>query len=995
MYRKYRLKGALHDEQDIDVVSLKNYMNAQYFGEIGIGTPAQKFTVIFDTGSSNLWVPSSKCYFSVRFLTSCECFFYSASAGNLIILDEFLACYFHSKYKSSRSSTYKQNGKTVAIRYGTGEISGFLSQDHVAVGDLVGNDQVFVEATKEPSITFLLGKFDGILGLGFQEISVGNVTPVWYNMIEQGLVKEPAFSFWFNRNSEEGEGGEIVFGGVDPNHYKGEHTFVPVTQKGYWQFDMGDVLIDGQSTGFCAGGCAAIADSGSSLLAGPTTIIVEINQRIGAAGIVNQACKAVVVEYGQLILDLLLAQAQPGKICAQIGLCSFDGTHGIRPVIAIENVVYRNRDSSNRLQGDAMCTACEMAVVWMQNQLQLEGTQEHILNYINELCERLPSLMGESAVACGALASMPSIGFTIGDRVFELEPDQYVLKIGEGTAAQCISGFTAFDIPPPRGPLWILGDVFMGVYHSVFDFGNLQVGFAEAAYWKRLIPDMPCDSSSPRPQITEDWRQLNQSNRMADHPVHSIFFFPLPAAGHVIPMVDAASVFASRGATATILSPDPAPQLLADRLRKARHSGHQIDLLLLRQAADGDVSGRRQPPFLASPAYSFDLFRDLEKRFAEPLEIALLRHRPSCLVSDMFLPWTADSARRLAVPRLVFQSMGFFPHCVIDAVERHAAEQRELGTWIGERLAVPGLPHRIEMKRSQLHDSAGLRTEFSEFFDRVAESGRASHGEVVNSFYELEAEYAEHYRRVMGRRAWHIGPVSLVHDTAGIAGAKEAAAILTWLDSKPTETVVYVCFGSMGRMSEAQMGEITAGLAAAGHPYIWVTGGEGEQRSIVEEQRSVVEEQRSGLGLVVRGWAPQAAILGHRAVGGFVTHCGWNSVMEAVSAGVPMATWPLFAEQFYNEALVVDVLRVGVRVGAEVWGMAEEEKPVVARANIAAAVAQLMEEERGSEERKRRAAEMGRKAREAVAVGGSSYSEVDQLMSELSRLQLERSQQNL
>lgn len=121
----------------------------------------------------------------------------------------------------------------------------------------------------------------------------------------------------------------------------------------------------------------------------------------------------------------------------------------------------------------------------------------------------------------------------------------------------------------------------------------------------------------------------------------------------------------------------------------------------------------------------------------------------------------------------------------------------------------------------------------TEFMDRVAESGRASRGEVVNSFYELDAKYVEHYQRVMGRRAWHIGPVSLVHDTADIAGFKEAAAILMWLDSKRTDTVVYVCFGSMGRMSKAQIGEITVGLAASGHPFIWVTGGEGR----TEERR--------------------------------------------------------------------------------------------------------------------------------------------------------------
>jgi len=253
--RKFGLRSGLEDgAADTDIVSLKNYLNAQYFGEIAVGSPPQKFTVIFDTGSSNLWIPSAKCYFSV-------------------------ACFFHSKYRSSRSSTYEKNGKSADIHYGTGSVSGFFSQDHVKVGDLVVKDQAFIEATREPSLTFVVAKFDGLLGLGFKEISVGNVVPVWYNMIDQGLLKEPVFSFWFNRNAGKGEGGELVFGGVDPNHYKGEHTYVPVTRKGYWQFDMGDVRIGGQSTGFCAGGCAAIADSGTSLIAGPTTIIAEINQK--------------------------------------------------------------------------------------------------------------------------------------------------------------------------------------------------------------------------------------------------------------------------------------------------------------------------------------------------------------------------------------------------------------------------------------------------------------------------------------------------------------------------------------------------------------------------------------------------------------------------------------------------------------------------------------------------------------------------------------------
>ncbi|KAK9056768.1 hypothetical protein SSX86_024131 [Deinandra increscens subsp. villosa] len=447
---------------DGDVIALTNYMDAQYYGEIGIGTPPQKFTVIFDTGSSNMWVPSAKCYFSV-------------------------ACLVHSKYKSSQSSSYKKNGKSAAIQYGTGSISGFFSQDFVKVGDLAVKEQDFIEATKEPGVTFVAAKFDGILGLGFQEISVGDAVPVWYNMVKQGLVHEPVFSFWLNRNAADDEGGELVFGGVDHQHFKGKHTYVPVTQKGYWQFDMGDVLIGDNTTGFCSSGCSAIADSGTSLVAGPTAVITQINQAIGAAGMMSQQCKTLVNQYGKTILEMLLYETQPEKICSQMKFCSFDGSHDTRSVprfvlwasMIIESVVDKNNGKSSSLH-DQMCNLCEMAVVWMESKIGRNETEDEIINHVDQLCERLPSPMGESGVECNSISSMPHVSFTIGGKIFDLSPEDYVLKVGEGVTAQCISGFTALDVAPPRGPLWILGDIFMGKYHTVFDYGNLRVGFAEA-----------------------------------------------------------------------------------------------------------------------------------------------------------------------------------------------------------------------------------------------------------------------------------------------------------------------------------------------------------------------------------------------------------------------------------------------------------------------------------------------------------------------------------
>ncbi|CAG9840529.1 unnamed protein product [Diabrotica balteata] len=249
-----RARSALHGKfRNTGEVPLTNENDMSYYGEIGIGTPPQKFNVVFDTGSPDLWVPSSKC-------------------ENVDKND----CLNHKQYNASKSSTYQEIGTPYHIGYGTGNLDGFLSEDNVEVGGVVVRNQIFAEATKEFEF---YGLSDGILGLSFPALSSQNIPTVFENMIKQGLLDKPVFSFYLSQAAN-GDKGELLLGGSDPKYYKGKFAYVPVSSKRDWQ-----VTTDGISVGdheLCQDGCEAIIDTGTSLIYGPAEDIENINKGIGA-----------------------------------------------------------------------------------------------------------------------------------------------------------------------------------------------------------------------------------------------------------------------------------------------------------------------------------------------------------------------------------------------------------------------------------------------------------------------------------------------------------------------------------------------------------------------------------------------------------------------------------------------------------------------------------------------------------------------------------------
>nr|XP_060628870.1 cathepsin E-like [Anolis sagrei ordinatus] len=316
----------------------------EYFGEISIGTPPQNFTVIFDTGSSNLCIPSHYCISK--------------------------ACDKHSKFHPTKSSTYTEIGERLCFAYESGRVIGFTGTDQVTVKGSTVSNQQFLEIVTETADPFWNASFDGIAGLAYPSLAPDGMTPMFDNMIAQNVVELPIFSFYLNRNPDDYIGGELIFGGYDPSFFIGNLNWTPVTQKGFWQIQIDNIQVGG-TIAFCAEGCQAIVDTGTSFLVGPSEDITQLHHSISA----------------QLV----------------------------------------------------------------------EGM------YI---------------VECSNLNTIPDVTFTINGIPYPLTPEAYTLKFSDNETQVCISGFYEHDVKSPSGLLWILGDVFLRSYYSVFDRGNDRVGFA-------------------------------------------------------------------------------------------------------------------------------------------------------------------------------------------------------------------------------------------------------------------------------------------------------------------------------------------------------------------------------------------------------------------------------------------------------------------------------------------------------------------------------------
>ncbi|KAL0316183.1 UNVERIFIED_CONTAM: UDP-glycosyltransferase 73C3 [Sesamum radiatum] len=471
---------------------------------------------------------------------------------------------------------------------------------------------------------------------------------------------------------------------------------------------------------------------------------------------------------------------------------------------------------------------------------------------------------------------------------------------------------------------------------------------------------------------------------------------PLMSQSHIIPLTDFAKLLAHRGVIVSIITTPRNSIRYKATIQHALQSGLTIQMIPLEfQGREvGLPPGCENMDSLTSMDLAGEFILACEM-LKSPLEemIKKLEPSPSCIISTNALPWTQQVADNFKIPRYIFETISCFTLLCSHKLSEAQIQETEISD--SESFLVPDIPHRVEFTKAQLPGTTRKSSDqVKKLVDRIKKCRLSARGTLVNSFEELEPWYVEGYRKE-NQRVWCIGPVSLCNKNLaeksdrGDKASIDEQSCISWLDSREPRSVIYACFGSLSRMSAKQIKEIGLGLEASYFAFIWIIrslDSSAEVEKWLAEEK--FEERLEGRGLIIRGWAPQVLILSHPSVGGFLTHCGWNSTLEGICAGLPMITWPMFAEQFYNEKFIVYVLKIGVRIGVEVGvgpGAVEEQSNALVKWDqVKKSIENLMDDdEEEGRDRRRRAQKLGEMAKAAIEQGGSSYLNITLLIQDV------------
>ncbi|CAL5056990.1 unnamed protein product [Urochloa decumbens] len=446
-------------------------------------------------------------------------------------------------------------------------------------------------------------------------------------------------------------------------------------------------------------------------------------------------------------------------------------------------------------------------------------------------------------------------------------------------------------------------------------------------------------------------------------PVHpaaaAVVLVPFPAQGHVSPMLRLARALAARGVAATVAVPDFVHRRIA--AAGACGDGFGVELACIDSGVPDD-DGEGEPPGFASFAHA------MEHRMPAGLEEIIMlvkkttRRGVACLVADVLASWALPVAARCGVPAVGFWPAMLATYRVVAAIpelidkglisdsgipisttERLNNGEQKVngGHQIGDGLHV--LPAELQLSTAELPwlvgDTACQKSRFS-YWLRIMDRAKGLRAIVVNTFPGEAAVIAgdddsgnKHLHSSRVPQILHVGPLP----TNGVFGCSTKGdysppgknpsmwqadeTCMEWLDQQREGSVIYVSFGSwVPSIGRDAIGELALGLEATGRPFMWALKDEPSWREGLPGRYA---EAVAGRGKIV-GWAPQEDVLRHRAVGCYLTHCGWNSTLEAIQHGVRLLCYPVSGDQFINCAYIVRMWGTGIRLWSAERGVVED-----------------------------------------------------------------------